>query len=99
MVNDEDCVHCTGGGHLAHCLIVWYNVSMQMHKTHKLLLGILAGIAILGALLTIRSPQDLVGRVLERDELLRTQVESDFDRDGDIDFLDFTVFSAFYEDV
>ena len=72
---------------------------MQMHKTHKLLLGILAGIAILGALLTIRSPQDLVGRVLERDELLRTQVESDFDRDGDIDFLDFTVFSAFYEDI
>ena len=71
---------------------------MQMHKTHKLLLGILAGIAILGAL-TIRSPQDLVGRVLERDELLRTQVESDFDRDGDIDFLDFTVFSAFYEDI
>ena len=72
---------------------------MQMHKTHKLLLGILVGIAILGALLTIRSPQDLVGRVLERDELLRTQVESDFDRDGDIDFLDFTVFSAFYEDI
>lgn len=72
---------------------------MQMHKTRRLLLASVAGIFILLVLLTIRTPRELVGRILKGDELLRTQVESDFDRDGDIDFLDFTVFSAFYEDV
>jgi|GEM_PF-1937039 hypothetical protein len=44
------------------------------------------------------SSQKAFARVLEGNDFLRTQVESDFDRDGDIDFLDFTVFSAFYEE-
>jgi len=40
----------------------------------------------------------LTGRVLEGSGLARKQIESDFDQDGDVDFLDFTVFSAFYEE-
>ena len=60
--------------------------------------AIALGTMLLLALTTLRGPRMLLGKVLEGDDFLRTQVESDFDRDGDIDFLDFTVFAAFYED-
>ncbi|MBT3835122.1 hypothetical protein HOF56_02635 [Candidatus Peribacteria bacterium] len=42
--------------------------------------------------------QKAFARILEGNDFLKTQVESDYDRDGDVDFLDFTVFSAFYEE-
>ena len=66
------------------------------------LLALFAGgmilLAVLLASSNTQSPKQLMGRILDSDEYLRVQVESDFDRDGDIDFLDFTVFSAFYEE-
>ena len=64
----------------------------------RLLLTLLIGVTLLVTALSLRSPEMLLGRVLTGDELLRTQIESDFDKDGDVDFLDFTVFSAFYEE-
>jgi len=80
-------------------MILWYNVLMNVRK-QKLLLALLLSTTILVALVFVaRTPVNLLGRILEGDELLRVQVESDFDRDGDIDFLDFTVFAAFYEEV
>ena len=56
------------------------------------------GIALMLAVTVLHIPQKLVGRVLEGDELLRVQRQSDWDGDLDIDFLDFTVFSSFYEE-
>ena len=49
-------------------------------------------------LVALPVPRRAIARTLEGNKFLRTQVESDFDRDGDIDFLDFTVFSAFYDE-
>lgn len=73
---------------------------MHLNKNNRLLLAAVAGLAIFAALFVVsRIPgENLLGRVLKGDELLRVQVESDFDRDGDVDFVDFTVFSAFYEE-
>ena len=72
---------------------------MHLQRTHKILLASLMGVVILALLLmALRQPRELLGRVLEGDAFLRTQAEADFDRDGDIDFQDFTVFSAFYEE-
>ncbi len=74
---------------------------MRLNKTNRLLLAAVAGLAVFAAVfIASRIPgENLLGRILKGDELLRVQVESDFDRDGDVDFLDFTVFSAFYEEV
>ena len=55
-------------------------------------------ISLVAAALALPAPRHALARILEGDEYLRTQVESDFDRDGDVDFLDFTVFSAFYDE-
>ncbi|HLC75618.1 MAG TPA: hypothetical protein VJB82_00660 [Candidatus Peribacterales bacterium] len=72
---------------------------MVTTRKQRLIVAIAGGILVFGAVMfAARSPVNLLGRILEGDELLRVQVESDFDRDGDIDFLDFTVFSAFYEE-
>jgi len=65
----------------------------------SLLLALVIGSALLlGSALALRSSDTVFARTLEGDDLLRTQAQSDFDQDGDIDFLDFTVFSAFYEE-
>ena len=65
----------------------------------SLLLALFIGSALLiGGMVALRSSDTVFARTLEGDDLLRTQVQSDFDQDGDIDFLDFTVFSAFYEE-
>jgi len=68
----------------------------------RTLTGILAlsvaGGALLLAVSTLRSPERLAGRLLEGDELLTVQRKSDWDGDLDIDFLDFTVFAALYEE-
>jgi hypothetical protein len=75
-----------------------YNDLVAISNTQKILLSTLVAASALAALLLLQPvSEDLLGRVLEGDELLRVQVESDFDRDGDIDFQDFTVFAAFYE--
>ncbi|HLD07652.1 MAG TPA: hypothetical protein VJB60_01160 [Candidatus Peribacterales bacterium] len=72
---------------------------MTFNRKQRLLLAVISGIFVFATLFVLsRTPANLLGRLLEGDELLRVQVESDFDRDGDIDFLDFTVFSAFYEE-
>lgn len=63
-----------------------------------LTLGAALALGVAAALLALPSTQRLAGRVLEGDDLLRTQIESDFDQDGDIDFQDFTVFAALYEE-
>jgi hypothetical protein len=66
------------------------------------LIGILAaalmGVALVLGVARFKNPRELLGRVLEGEELLRVQQQSDWDADGDVDFLDFTVFAAFYED-
>lgn len=72
---------------------------MTFSRLIGLLLAGIVAVALLFAAVTLRLPQKLIGRVLEGDELLRVQRQSDFDGDGDIDFLDFTVFSAFYEEI
>ncbi len=75
---------------------MWYNRRMTIRASRALTV---LGIALLLGIVALRSPPtELLGRVLTGDDLLRTQVESDFDQDGDIDFLDFTVFSAFYDE-
>lgn len=73
---------------------------MKINKTQRLVFAAVAGLAVFAALLIVSliPGEQLLGRILKGDELLRVQVESDFDRDGDVDFLDFTVFSAFYEE-
>lgn len=73
---------------------------MALQRT---LIGIFAtavlGIAMVLAMVMLRTtPQQLLGRLLEGDELLLIQRQSDWDGDFDIDFLDFTVFAAFYEE-
>lgn len=69
-----------------------------MKKRHMTILGAVLGVFALALVLSLKGvPVPLVGRVLEGDEMLRVQVESDFDQDGDIDFIDFTTFAAFYE--
>ena len=98
------CVYCREGGQrvqkeVSKYLFMWYNDSMPLYKTRKLIVASLIGVIILSLLLLLGAPQKIMGRVLEGKDYLRLQVESDFDRDGDIDFLDFTVFSAFYEEV
>lgn len=71
---------------------------MPSHK-HTIVTAVLMGVAmfVMLALSATHGP-GLEARFLSGDEFLRLQVESDFDRDGDVDFLDFTVFSAFYEE-
>jgi len=73
---------------------------MALKRTRRLLLASFVGVGLFAAMLTtVRAPGgQLMGRILDGDEFLRLQVEADFDRDGDTDFLDFTVFSAFYEE-
>ncbi len=72
---------------------------MTLKRNQRLILAALLGVAVFLVLFfSAKTSRTLLGRVLDGDELLRVQVESDFDRDGDIDFLDFTVFSAFYEE-
>ena len=75
---------------------LWYNKRMTLRS--RLLLAFFIGVTLLLVAVSLRQPDALLGRGLTGDELLRTQIESDFDRDGDVDFLDFTVFSAFYEE-
>ncbi len=72
---------------------------MTITKHRRLIVaGIVGAVVFLTLLVISYSPTNLLGRILEGDELLRVQVQSDFDRDGDIDFIDFTFFSAFYEE-
>lgn len=72
---------------------------MFSNRSHRLLVAFTLGAAIFMALMLVtRNSVNLLGRILEGDELLRVQVESDFDTDLDIDFIDFTMFSAFYEE-
>ena len=71
---------------------------MTKQRSIGVTLAATVALGIVTALLALPSTQRLAGRILEGDNLLRTQIESDFDRDGDIDFLDFTVFSALYEE-
>ena len=72
---------------------------MALKRPLPLVLGAIAlGATLVLAFTTLRGSRVLLGKVLEGDDLLHTQIESDFDRDGDVDFLDFTVFSAFYEE-
>lgn len=60
---------------------------------------ILVGIVLFVGVVALRTePKQLLGRLLEGDELLLVQRQSDFDGDFDIDFLDFTVFAALYEE-
>lgn len=63
-----------------------------------LLAVFVSSVLLLGGALALRNSDMVFARTLDGDDLLRTQVQSDFDQDGDIDFLDFTVFSAFYEE-
>jgi len=75
---------------------MWYNRRMA---SRSLLVGALLACAGVLALFLMRTPStQLLGRVFSGDTLRRTQMESDFDQDGDVDFLDFTVFAAFYEE-
>ena len=71
---------------------------MTLTQNTKLLIGGLIGALLLGALFVLDVPQRLTARVLEGEAFRLIQIKSDYDRDGDIDFLDFTVFSAFYEE-
>ena len=72
---------------------------MSMNRTRRLILALTLGAALFASLILVtRTSVDLLGRILEGDELLRIQVEADFDTDLDIDFVDFTMFSAFYEE-
>lgn len=69
-------------------------------QRERLLLTVFAGMLVFAGMFFFSrvSPSALLGRVLEGEELLRVQAESDFDQDGDVDFLDFTVFAALYEE-
>lgn len=83
---------------MAKTMSICYTVEMRIRRTRTILLASIVGVMALALAMATRAPGTLLGRVLEGDALLRTQAESDFDRDGDVDFLDFTVFSAFYEE-
>lgn len=72
---------------------------MSLNRTRRLILAFALGAALFIALMLVtRTQVNLLGRILEGDELLRIQVQADFDTDLDIDFVDFTMFSAFYEE-
>ena len=72
---------------------------LSEHKWLALSSLIGVGVVVITLFLVLStSSGNLTGRILEGDELVRKQIESDFDQDGDVDFLDFTVFSAFYEE-
>jgi hypothetical protein len=68
------------------------------NRASQFLVGSLLGLLLLILLLVSDLPRRLTARVLDEDTFLYLQILSDFDRDGDVDFLDFTVFSAFYEE-
>ena len=72
---------------------------MSLNRSQRLILAFTLAAALFASLvLATRTKVDLLGRILEGDELLRIQVEADFDTDLDIDFVDFTMFSAYYEE-
>jgi hypothetical protein len=86
---------------------MWYNNQMFLELFYTLcekkwwVLSSFLGfsVVVITLFLVLHTPgSSLTGRVLEGSDLVRKQVESDFDQDGDVDFLDFTVFSAFYEE-
>ena len=84
---------------LAFDAILWYTIQMRSLNVKIFLSALLGTVAIVTLVMTLRTTEgNLLGRILDGDELLRVQVESDFDRDSDIDFQDFTVFAAFYEE-
>ena len=89
----------TKGKSYGSSLILWYNEQMQKRKR---LLRLLVGYAMLALAVIIASAAFAMprtfARVLEGNELLLTQIRADFDRDYDVDFGDFTVFSALYEE-
>jgi hypothetical protein len=71
---------------------------MVIKGTHRLIFAGFAGTLVLAAILFGVPSHHLLGKILEGDELLTIQVESDFNRDGRISFTDFTFFAAFYEE-
>ena len=71
---------------------------MRMTRTRDVLAAGIVGALLLAGMFVLQNPSRLTGRVLSGDAFLLSQYQSDFDRDGDIDFLDFTVFSSFYEE-
>ena len=77
---------------------MWYTILMRITRTQNILFLSLAGALLLTGVYFIGEPAQLTGKVLDADSFLLTQYKSDFDRDSDIDFLDFTVFSSFYNE-
>jgi len=72
---------------------------MSLNRSQRLILAFTLAAALFASLVLVtRTQVNLLGRILEGDELLRVQVEADFDTDLDIDFVDFTMFSAYYEE-
>ena len=66
--------------------------TQHFSRRKKVLLGL-----VLTLFVALPAVPHVSARILEGVAFLLTQYRADFDRNGHIDFVDFTIFSSFYE--